>query len=72
MAERVHDGALQHPLDRLRSSDVELVFLHWTMLIRSGGQSLAVHSNGSSTKSPTLTVVNPTEAGLRVPRGGDS
>jgi hypothetical protein len=44
--EGIHDGALQDPPDRLRSSHIMLVFAYRTSLNSSGRQSLPMHRCG--------------------------
>lgn len=46
MAERIHDGALEHPTDWAQTSHRMLVFLNGIPLDRSDGQSLPVHCYG--------------------------
>jgi len=46
MAERVHNGTLQHPPNWLWSNRRMLVFFNRTMFGRSGSQSLLVHRDG--------------------------
>jgi hypothetical protein len=46
MTERIDDGALEHPPDRVRSNGVVRVFPHWAPLTGSRGQRSPVHRDG--------------------------
>ena len=67
MPERVQQGALEHVLDWARSNRRIFMFGDRTSLGCSRSQSVLVHREGVVYESSILTVVKPTEAGLRVP-----
>jgi hypothetical protein len=46
MTEGVQQRTLEHALDRFWSTDFVLVFLDWTVLNRTGRQSLPVYGDG--------------------------
>lgn len=46
MAERIHDHALQHPINRFGSARRMFVFLHRAVIRRPGSRGLPMHGDG--------------------------